>query len=78
MSSKLLKITTSNVGRPKPWTKAQQEEIDNSLPKWHEFSIVKHGDIDGHDARFIKWKKSETERLLKLDTFKVLPGDVST
>ena len=73
----LPKFTTSNVGRPKPWSKQQQEVIDSSLPKWHEFALVQQKDVDGHDPRLVNWKKAEADRLLKLPSFKELPLNVS-
>lgn len=70
-------FVTKNVGHAKRWTKEQQKLIDASLPAWYEFSFVKHKDLDGRDSRLTLWKKNEADRLLMMDEFKPLPGDVS-
>jgi hypothetical protein len=71
------KFTTSNVGRPKPWNKKQQQIIDSSLPQWHDFALVQNEHIDGRDLKFIRWKKMEADRILQLPEFAPLPEGVS-
>lgn len=70
-------FTTSNVGRPKAWSKAQQRIIDKALPVWHEFSLVTHKELGGRNPILIAWKQQEMEHILAKDEFKTLPTGVS-
>lgn len=68
---------TSNVGHPKAWTTEQWKVIDQSLPEWHEFSLVLNGDADGRNPELMAWKRKEANRILGLKEFEVLPSQVS-
>ena len=70
-------FTTSNVGRPQLWSKAQQDVIDEALPAWYEYSMVENKDLEGRDIQLMAWKKKEAERLLSLPVFSELPSGVS-
>ena len=78
VAAKVPTFTTSNVGHKSPWTKAQQDIIDASLPEWYEFSIVTHGDKEGRDSALTNWKKKEAVKILSLSAFKPLPANVSS
>lgn len=67
---------TSNVGHPKAWTTEQWKLIDQSLPAWHEFSLVLHADADGRNPELMAWKRKEANRILGLKEFDVLPSQV--
>jgi hypothetical protein len=69
--------TTSSVGRAGPWSKEQLRIIDQSLPSWYDFCIVRHGDLRGRDPEFTKWKKTEADNILSRDEFKTLPENLS-
>jgi hypothetical protein len=79
MSNKRLKThhQTSNTGRPSRWTDEQQKLIDAAIPEWHNFSIVKHGNLKGRSQVLADWKKKEANRLLEMEAFQVFPSGVS-
>jgi hypothetical protein len=67
----------NGAGRGGPWSKEQLDYIDQSIPTWHDFSLVQHVDYDGRDAKLTRWKKVEVERILKSPLFTNLPPGVS-
>lgn len=68
---------TLNVGHPKKWTESQWKIIDGSLPEWHQISLIENPDLDGRNPLLQNWKKTEANRLLAMEEFKVLPMVVS-
>ena len=71
------KLKISNAGRPRPWSKEQTALIEASLPRWYEFSLERHKDLDGRDSVLTKWKKKEADAILGREEFSVLPENVS-
>jgi hypothetical protein len=77
MTSKWSTHNTGIVGQPGPWMKDQLCILDQSVSAWHEFSLVKHKDLEGRDTTFTKWKKNEANRILSLRNFGNIPAGVS-
>lgn len=65
-------------GRASPWSKVQQDIIEQLIPAWHDFSLVKHKDKEGRDPVLTKWKKNEANKILLKTEFTVLPSGVSS
>lgn len=61
---------TGNCGRKCCWNSKQKALIDEALPAWHDFSLVKHVDLDGRDRRLVKYKKEEAERIMLVPEFR--------
>jgi hypothetical protein len=68
---------TGKCGRPKRWTEHQQHLIDETIPAWHEFGVIKNGSLEGRDVRLLNWKKAQANRLLQSPQFAALPEGVS-
>jgi hypothetical protein len=70
-------MAAGSLGRPGLWSAEQTARINQSLPRWHAFSLVENKDADGRDAMFTIWKKAEADKILEDKAFKILPTDVS-
>ena len=66
-------------GRNGPFSKAQIQLIERSLPAWHEFSLTHNPEIEGrgYQAKLTNWKKTEAKRILRLQEFGSIPEHVS-
>jgi hypothetical protein len=70
-------VETSHRGQASPWTADQSAILASSLPSWIKFAFHENGHLDGRSRILTEWKQDETDRLLKLPQFAVLPEGVS-